>query len=157
MPKSTDPLADLHDIHLPMDPGWWPPALGWWLLAMVILLVLFGIVYWIVRKVRRGRLRRRSRKLLGAIDRHPDFTELPSVVFAISSLLRRCAIATFPREQVAGLCGSEWLAFLDQTLETKDFSSGVGRCLIGVPYQRTGQVDVVALCALVDRWLNRNV
>ena len=28
----TDPLAELRDIHLPPEIGWWPPAYGWWIL-----------------------------------------------------------------------------------------------------------------------------
>lgn len=157
MPNATDPLADLHDIHLPAHPGWWPPALGWWLLAIIILLILIGLAYWIVRKVQRGSLKRLSRRLLKAIDRHPNPNELPGVVFEISGLLRRCAIATYPREEVAGLCGNAWLQFLDRTLDTREFSSGIGRCLTGIPYQREGEGNVVALCSLVDRWLSRNV
>ena len=157
MPNATDPLADLHDIHLPSDPGWWPPAPGWWLLAIITLLALIGLIYWIVRKVKRGRLKRLSRRLLRAIDRHPKASELPAVVFEISGLLRRCAIASYRREEVAGLCGNEWLQFLDRTLDTREFSSGIGRCLTGVPYQRTGEGNVDELCSLADRWLSRNV
>ena len=157
MPSATDPLAELHDIHLPIDPGWWPPALGWWLLAIVALLVFVGITRWIIRKVQHGRLKRLSRRLLGEIERHPQPAEVPGVVFQISALVRRCAIARFSRAEVAGLCGDDWLAFLDRTLGTREFSSGIGRCLTDVPYQPTGGVNVVELCTLVDRWLRRNV
>lgn len=156
MPNTTDPLAELRDIHLPADPGWWPPAPGWWLLAIIVLLVLIVLGYWILGMIRRGRLKRLSRRLLAAVNQHPESRELPDLVFQISELLRRCAIDAYSREQVAGLCGDEWLQFLDRTLDTQEFSSGVGRCLIDVPYQRGGEVNMVALCSLADRWLRHN-
>ena len=46
---NEDPLAQLRDLHLPQAVADWPPALGWWLLAG---LVLFGLV-WAMRALYR--------------------------------------------------------------------------------------------------------
>ncbi len=46
---SEDPLAQLRDLHLPQAVADWPPALGWWLLAG---LVLSGLVWFMRALVR---------------------------------------------------------------------------------------------------------
>ena len=61
---AADPalLAQLQDIHSAGQPGWWPPAPGWWILAIILLLVLAfvfrKIVKWLsVRRRRKAWLR----------------------------------------------------------------------------------------------------
>ena len=50
-----DPLSQLRDIHLPDTGGFWPPAPGWWLLALIALAALAGLIWWLRRQRRRTR------------------------------------------------------------------------------------------------------
>ncbi|MEC7549612.1 MAG: DUF4381 domain-containing protein, partial [Pseudomonadota bacterium] len=34
---SEELLAQLADIHLPAEISFWPPAFGWWILALLLL------------------------------------------------------------------------------------------------------------------------
>jgi hypothetical protein len=54
---------------------------------------------------------------------------------AVSALLRRLALARYPRERVAGLSGDAWLDFLDRSGGGGGFRSGVGRALTELPYR----------------------
>ena len=51
--NGQDPLAQLRDIHLPDTGGFWPPAPGWWLLALLSLTALALAVLWWRRHLRR--------------------------------------------------------------------------------------------------------
>ena len=44
----------LRDIHLPGPIGWWPPAVGWWLVAALVLAgcALYGLHYYRARHKR---------------------------------------------------------------------------------------------------------
>ena len=35
---SEELLAQLADIHLPAEISFWPPAFGWWILALLLLI-----------------------------------------------------------------------------------------------------------------------
>jgi Ca-activated chloride channel family protein len=73
----------------------------------------------------------------------------------LSLLVRRTALAAFPRKQVAPLTGAAWLAFLDRTSDASEFSQGAGRWLASAPYARAAPDDGErsALIGLTRRWI----
>ena len=48
----TDPLAELRDIHLPPEIGWWPPAYGWWILITALLTLTIFAIFFLVKQHR---------------------------------------------------------------------------------------------------------
>ena len=59
-----NPLQQLRDVHLPLEPGWWPPAPGWWLLICICIVAVFflGLTAW--RGHKRKRPIRSAKELL---------------------------------------------------------------------------------------------
>jgi hypothetical protein len=76
-------------------------------------------------------------------------------VVQLSLLVRRTALAAFPREKIAPLAGEEWLAFLDRSFAGTGFSDGPGRLLASAPYSpmSPGERQLAALVELTDRWI----
>lgn len=147
---------ELRDIHLPADPSWWPPAPGWWMVAVLIL----GFVLWLGLSMRRRAHQARWRqRILAEVDRlaadEPLKSDTPRLIAALSQLLRRTG--RMIRDDAATLRGQAWLDFLDSILATDEFSQGPGRVLLEGPYQRESSVDGDALVALVRRWMQRAV
>jgi hypothetical protein len=144
----------LRDIHLPDAIGWWPLAPGWWI---VIVLLLIGAVLLLIRVLgnrRRNAPRRYALRELAAIE--ADYLQhRNAVVFArqMSELLRRGMLAYAPREDVAGLTGGAWLAWLDRDLPVPYFHTEGGKSLLQLPYRDPqtdlDDVDVNALFAAV--------
>ncbi len=148
-------LGQLRDIHLPQPVSWWPPSPGWWLLAAFVLLLGVLALYLLYRhrqeRWRRAALgewqRLREAWASGNIDGVSASREL-------SVLLRRVALARFPRHQVAALTGEAWLAFLDSAVPgQKLFTSGPGRALLEAPYAVQVEIDTEALFDACGRWL----
>lgn len=132
----------LRDLHLPDPVGWWPLAPGWWVL---ITLAVAGIVYLLYRQYRRWRHNRLRRIALSELSRvynnYRQGTDALTLAKDISELLRRAMLAYSPRAEVAGLTGEQWLAWLDRGLDDQPFTTGVGRKIESLPYQRAESID----------------
>jgi hypothetical protein len=154
---ATDPLADLRGYHLPEAVSWWPPAPGWWLLALLALVLAAWGVHRLAGHHRRGAAERAARRelaeLRAALARERD---AGAYARGLSRLLRRYALARFPRSRVAGLSGEEWLAFLDDQGGEGRFSRGPGRLLVEAPYRPDPELVADELGELVEGWIQRN-
>ena len=154
---SDDPLSGLRDIHLPPDPTFWPPAPGWWVLAAASALLAAALVVHRRREVRRRRPQREALHALAALREALLRGERPDrVVAGSSSLLRRAALSKFPREQVAGLTGREWLAFLSTHGGGPEFVARGAEQLVTAPYTPGAEVDAEEVLKLCERWISRN-
>ncbi|WP_456415531.1 DUF4381 domain-containing protein [Thiolapillus sp.] len=153
----NDPLSRLHDIHLPPPVGWWPPAPGWWLLLLLVIAAGVLLAWLLRRRSRRLALYRDTRQELERIRRQfAAQGDFPRLAAELSRLLRRTAITLEPEEEVAGLTGEAWLAWLDSRLGSKDFTTGPGRHLVEAAYRQAGQTeDAQALLSLVETWLEK--
>jgi hypothetical protein len=144
-------LPPLRDIHLPPEPGLWPPAPGWWVLIALALIVIVALAR---RALRAWRRRRRRRALLAEFDTAlATARDAAEEAAALSSLLRRAARLRDPA--AAALAGEAWLRFLDGDDPRRAFSQGVGRALLEAPFRpAAGDRPSEALRALVrDRLL----
>jgi hypothetical protein len=155
-PAPTDPLAGLIDIPLPPPVSLWPQT---WTsrIAIVLLLVATVAALWrLVHIWRANRYRREALFELGGIGQRFDAGGARGEGLAeLSMLVRRTALAAFPRESVAPLTGQAWLAFLDRSYGGQGFSQGAGRLLASAPYQRAvpDQEQFRALATLVRQWI----
>ena len=142
----------LRDLHLPDVVGLWPLAPGWWVL---ILLAAAGVVYLLFKLLLRWRFNAARRLALRELaglrrdyERGADATVLSK---ALSELMRRSMLAYAPRTEVARLTGDTWLRWLDRGLSDAPFSSGVGRMLESLPYQRPDvNQDNIDVSGLLD-------
>ncbi len=150
-----DQSLPLRDIHLPETVGMWPPAIGWWLL-LIVLPLLFLVAWWLFKRITKTTLTKEALKILNQIKNDPN-SDQKQKLQQLSSWLRRIAISLASRKEVASLSGQDWLAYLDQSIEGTPFSSGIGRYLADGHYQKSlpDNVDITALAELCENWLRR--
>ena len=74
----------------------------------------------------------------------------------VSTLLKRVALARYPRTDVASLTGQGWLDFLDRNGGAGRFADGPGKVLAEGPYAPAPTFDAEALLALTGDWIRRN-
>lgn len=153
--NQADPLAQLRDIH-PAEPiSWWPPAPGWWLAAGVALAVAIGLIFFLQRRALANRYRKVALNTLSLLARQ-DMAPAPIVLDEISAILRRVAIQSYGRQRVAPLAGDAWLAFLDQTGNTSEFSSGAARVLGSERYRPAVKADIDQVLVIAKKWIREH-
>jgi len=152
---AADPVAGLVDIPLPAQVSLWPQTLASQIAIAVLIASLIAGTWWLIRRRRADRYRRAALRELGAIEARLDAEPDADLSEALAALVRRTALAAFPRAQVASLAGADWLAFLDRTSDRSDFSQGPGQAL-EIDAYRSAPADAQrqhALVGLVRDWI----
>lgn len=162
--EAEDPLSQLRDIHLPEAVSFWPPAPGWWLL-LVLILIGVGFIYRqaIIAMIQRRKLAKVLEELDQAYHHYQEQAAFEhrrnqaglDFLASINILLNRVAIVMFPQAPSEKLSGAQWLDFLDSFDAGSEFSRGAGRVLADGIYQRRFDADTDALYALVKRWIEK--
>jgi hypothetical protein len=109
-----NPLQNLKDIHSPAAIENWPPAYGWWLLALLIIVTVSLLVIGIT-KARKKRLAKRQ--ALIAISQLDD--KHSQALSQLNQILKRVAITYFPEQNIQKMFGQQWQHFLLSTLSSK--------------------------------------
>lgn len=151
MSDETQPvtLVDLLDqLIQPDEPAaisMIPQTAGWIVLAVIAVAALgWGIWGWL-RHHRANAYRRAALAELKQVGDDP---------VAIAAILRRTALAAYPRTSVASLSGAAWLAFLDATGGGDTFRSGAGQPLAQAPYHPVGPSSALSQAAV--QWVRRH-
>lgn len=144
----TDPgsLDRLHNIAVPPPVSWWPPAPGWYAVAALALVLVSVLVWQLVAWRIRTRYRRAALAELDTLGGNAP-------VAAVAELVKRTALAAFPREQVASLTGDDWLRFLDASGSTVSFAQDAGRALGDAEYAPGPNPATPELLAVVRHWI----
>ena len=156
-PAAMAPL-ELRDIHAAAAPSLWPPAPGWWVLAVLLTAALVMATLWLLRRYHRFRQKRQIMNELNSLTNRYKTKNSSEFLAQLSILLRRIALRRYSRERVASLTGSDWLRFLDATGGGGEFEHGVGRILEAGPYRpHMQEVPAEELLAVARRWVLQNI
>jgi hypothetical protein len=152
---APDLLKQLRDIHYPLPIRVWPLTVGWYCVIIVLLAAVAVSGYLLYRRYQRGRLKVIVLQRLTELQANQGHGH--NIPGELSKLLRRAALASYPRRVVAGLYGEKWLQFLDKTSKSNAFSEGPGRILLVSPYQRIAEELPQQLFHLIQNWVKKNL
>ena len=146
----VDLIDQLEDIAEPQPVSMLPATWAWLALAVLLLaLAALALRAWL--RHRRATAYRRAalaelRVLSPAVERHE-----PGALASLERLIRRTALAAFPRPEVATLTGPAWIAFLDRT---GGRFAPFAAVLTAGPYSPAPPaVDVTALLHAARHWI----
>jgi len=146
-------LEQLKDIHGAGQPGWWPPAPGWWVLGFISLLLVFVLT----RRLLNWQADRRRRlawlRELDELSRAHDPSIQPHEYLAdINRLFRAVAVKAFPGTACGRLQGKPWVDWIRALLPEHAASDGLDALASG-PYEPAPDFDAGALKELAKTWV----
>jgi hypothetical protein len=161
-PADPTSLEHLYDIIMPAPVPWWPPAPGWDVVGgvAVVLAVWAAWRWW--RRWQAAAYRRAALAELQRLKaRTADEAQRALALQEVPVLVKRTALAAFPRQAVASLSGTAWLEFLDHTGHTHAFTHGRGQLLPALSYDphtasRLDTQDIEELFSVVSSWMRRH-
>ena len=113
MNQDSISLDRLQDIVEPSAVPWWPPAMGWWIL---LALLVAALVCWAIKLCQVLKANAYRSRALREIESAVTFAEM-------NAILKRTALAVYPRETVARLSGANWFDWLARTASLEIRSS----------------------------------
>lgn len=141
-------MNELKDIHLPDPVSWWPPAPGWWLLAVIVALLTFYAVKQLKKVTSRRKLKRSAlAELNRCADEHRSRFEsglTPSdndQLFILQSVtvMRRCLLTVSSNSDLASQSASQFLSALNQQAAKPLFDQALIDRIDEIAYQKQPQ------------------
>lgn len=151
----SDPLTQLRDIHLPDPVDWWPMAVGWWI-VIILGILLFTLLLWrLWLRAKAARAKKEALRLLKLYEQQ-SLQDSNSARYCAktSELLRRVALAYFPRKHVAALHGKQWIDFLNQHGRNVNFNA-VQHLLLEKAYQSHHKENLKPLFTRARIWIQQ--
>ena len=112
-------VPDIHDISLPLDPGMWPLANGWWLLLTLVVALTALVISNVVRHFSFWRMRRLALKQLPLCDNLDQINRLLKV------LCLHYLTDSSEHQDISSMHGSAWAEFLNAILPQQQASQNI--------------------------------
>ncbi|MFZ4284987.1 DUF4381 family protein [Variovorax sp. HJSM1_2] len=161
-PKASEALSALKDVIAPPEVPWTPQTPAWAVLGVVLLLALLWLAWRALRRYRANRYRREALAELQRLEPQWDAGDQPrtQALLALAALLKRTALAAWPREEVAALSGEAWSHFLrTHAGSAKTSAPTLDKLLIDTEYRGSAALanlsssDARALAQACRQWI----
>ncbi len=147
-------LNNLRDITLPTEVSWWPPAPGWWLLAVLLIIaIIFSIRGLKTRYHRTSILVLAQKERDEIISRYNKNEDSVALMSQLSILLKRYALLCFPEKNIAGLHGEPWQQFIMKQGPNTTDANQVAELLTTSPYKKTEAINAETVITYFNHWL----
>ena len=140
----------MHELVMPEPVAWLPQTPGWWIILGWVLAVLLLLAWQFAKRRRRNRYRRDALAELEAVSAAPELGPAESAQH-IAALLKRTALAAYPRDEVAALYGADWAQFLKDSSGNDRQIADAADMLAAAAYRLDADGSVLARPA--SRWI----
>lgn len=122
-PAAAPTREAMHGLILPPPVPFWPATPAWYVVFALLALLLLWLGWHAWRRWRANAYRRAALRALGRAEGAE-----------IAAILKRTALAAWPREAVASLSGQDWAAFLQRTAPRARLDAASATALASLAY-----------------------
>ena len=155
-PQDANLLSRLRDIHAAPDASWWPPAPGWWVLAILVIVALLFLFRHAMHRLRAHQRRARLIRFIDQVEKDFDSVTAPQqYLSSLNRVFKIVAMQAFPEQHCAFMQGREWAEFLQFNL------TGAGpadelEALAEGPYQPVPAFHAQRLASMARQWVRQH-
>jgi hypothetical protein len=164
----VNPLDQLEPLIAPAPISGWPPAPGWWILAVVLPLLLWGAFTLLKRLPRKASAQAKEAALeplrqaalieLEQLSKPYDGIDAGPWLQQLNAILKRLCRERYPQSRSHILSSRAWLAFLDSRCP----AAGLTRWMILVegayrPHCNLDDKAIAGLNQAVSTWIRKHV
>mgnify|MGYP001026545605 CR=1 len=153
-----DLLAQLRNLDAPAAISGWPPALGWWILASLILATLISFILMTIRDYREGAAARAAKGSIAEahesyLERDASAVSRATFLQEVNAILKRLAANYEGAEHVAGLTGQAWRRYLSEA--APELNATELEPFVSAIYEAQPEIDVDEVMFSLDILVNR--
>jgi hypothetical protein len=146
----------LRDVHSPDPIGWWPLAVGWWILIGLLIAVLVGATWWLVKRARRERYRKTAvSELVKHFRNWQQSQHTDRYLQNTSAVLRRIILHINDDPNLTTVSGNAWVNILEQHSGVP-FTTATKTALAESIYRTNIATDVPAVHAELLNWVAKH-
>jgi len=146
---------NLRNLQIPNDSLWWPPAVGWWVVAALSALFLGSLLYRFLHRRAIANQKHlaisQNTHLQNCFDQWLKDHDTAKYVQAVNSLLKQTAVEIAGRSTVARLNGDGWVKWMEHETDS-GFSSDTRSLLSQSGYKKNPPSPDLQLHSEIENW-----
>jgi hypothetical protein len=152
-------MDQLRDITGLQPTSWWPLAIGWWIVILLVSTALiYGLIWWCRRYIFYRSWQGKAYKNLLQLERGLEASNLKLSLQELSAEIRQIAIYTSTRQDCAALTANNWLEWL-QDHDPQGYQwTQAGQLLIAAQYapvESYSMQQVLDMIAAIKQWVSK--
>lgn len=150
-PEVQQLLDQLEPVACPPDIGFWPPAIGWWMLLAMAALLLALWIYRLILRHRRLQFKRDAQTLFDALPDDPG----SELIFRTNEILKRAALQAQPvkKSEITQAFGQQWIELMHELNPAHPLPESCARALGDGGYDAVQDFNAGQLKAAAKEWV----
>lgn len=158
LPNTPAQNLPLEDIITPDTVSAWPPALGWWIVLLLVMGLFIFTFFYYQRYQQKWGYRKEALRLLDNIMDEWKTKKLSNEIVTqeLLALLKRTAITAYPTNKIEKAYGEQWLNILKTQAPSLAMDKSIDELILSSQYQKDDRIKPQILVQFCQNWIRQH-